>query len=394
MDFDFLFPMIIGGFSSASDYLPFLQAANGLEAEQALISDATAFQSNLKAHIQNGAKAVLAPTFSLPYARLESLSLSVEETYENLHTRLVELAREAVGENIAVGGCVPPTNLTLRPYGNTSFEEICNLYFRHIRLLRDAGADFILIDRQNALADMRAALLACHSLSVPSFVLLDTNDDGETENGTAFFPALITAQALGTMALGLYDENAKSNRLLFKKAETCRTIPLLLSCTERTTINNVKSAAHRGVGVVLTKGSADLTKQLMENISKDEFLFADTDISGAFAAVEREMFFLPDDIELTEPLLCDGNIEEKLIEVEENSEGNMIFVYLNTPDDALLLAEYGSFATMPLMVHTNNITVLKTVLRCFQGRLVVDKNCDIDEGDLFHVVQKYGGILY
>lgn len=383
MDSDFLFPLVIGGSPRASDYAPFKQSP--FQAEQALISEPARFQSALKTHIQNGAKAVLAPTFSIPYE---------EDTYENLYTQLVRLTRAAVGKNIVVGGCVPPTDLTLRPYGDTTFEEVCNLYFRHIRLLRDAGADFILLDRQNALADIRAALLACHSLSVPSLTLLDTNDDGETTGGTAFFPALVTAQALGTMALGLYDENTKNNRLLFKKADTCRTIPLLLSCTEQTTIDSIRSAAQRGVGVVLTGCYTALTRQVTENIRKEDFCFDDTDISGEFAAVEREMFFLSDDIELTEPLLCNGNIEEKLIEIEENSDGNMIFVYLNTPDDALLLAEYGSFATMPVMVHTNNITVLQTVLRCFQGRLVVDKNCNIDEGDLLHVVQKYGGILY
>lgn len=392
MDFDFLFPLVIGGSSCIFDYTPFKQSP--FQAEQFLISNPTEFQLSLKTHVQNGAKAILAPTFSMSYAQLEKLFPDMEEAYENLYTHLIGLTRAAVGENIAVGGCVPPTDLTLRPYGDTSFEEICNIYFRHIRLLRDAGADFILINRQNSLADIRAALLVCHSLSIPSLTLLETNDDGETANGTAFFPALVTAQALGTMSLGLYDENAKSNRLLFKKAETCRTIPLLLSCTEQTNIERVRSAVHRGVGVVLTGCHTDLTKQLTENIGKEEFCFADTDVSGEFAAVEREMFFLPDDIELTEPILCDGNIEEKLIEIEENSDGNMIFIYLNTPDDAILLAEYGSFATMPIMVHTNNITVLKTALRCFQGRLVVDKNCDIDEGDLLHVVRKYGGILY
>lgn len=394
MDPDLTFPLVVGGASTAAAYVPSAAAEKPFAAEQALIANPTILQAALQAHIQNGAAAVLAPTLSTPYAQLETLNLDVETAYEAIHTKLIAQTRTAVGEKIAVGCCVPPTNLTLRPYGDTSFEEICNLYFKHIRLLRDAGADFILIDRQNALADIRAALLACQSLSIEAFVLLDTNDDGETANGTAFFPALVTAQALGAAALGLYDENAKNNRLLFKNAEACRTIPLLLSCTEQTTIVRIRSAAHRGVGVVLTNNNAELTRLITQTIDKLEFQFEDTEASGEFAAAEREMFFLPDDIELTEPLFCDGDIEEKLIETEENSDGNMILVELNTPDDALRLAAHGSFATMPVMVHTDNITVLKTALRCFQGRLVVDKNCIIDEGDLLHVVQKYGGILY
>lgn len=395
MDSDFQFPLLIGGASHASDYIPQISHEIPFEAEKYLIANPSVLQNAVKELVKSGVRGVIAPTLSVSYAKLENLFCDETEIFELLHSQLLAITREAAGTSVAVGAVVPPTELTLKPYGDTSFEEICNIYFRHIRTLRDSGADFILLDEQTAMADIRAALLVCRQLSVPAFVVMRTDTEGDTVGGTGFFPVLVTAQALGAFSVGLYDTNIKSNRMLFKKASAFAEIPMLFACTDDTDTDTVKSVIHRGVAVILTGNRPELAKELFQNLTRDEICLPDEDGErGTFAAVEKEIFFLSDDTELTEPVPCDCNIEENLIDAEENSDGNTILVELNSPDDAMLLASFGGLARMPVIVRTNNITALKTALRCFQGRLLVDKNCDVDEGDLLHLVRKYGGILY
>lgn len=395
MDSDFQFPLLIGGASRASDYVLQISNKTPFEAEKYLIANSSVLQNAIKELVKSGVQGVIAPTLSASYAKLENLCSGENEVFELLHSQLLAITREAAGTSVAVGAVVPSTEMTLKPYGDTSFEEICNIYFRHIRALRDAGADFILLDEQTAMADIRAALLVCRHLSIPTFVAMRTDTEGDTVGGTSFFPVLVTAQALGAFSVGLYNLNPKSNRMLFKKASAFAEIPMLFACTDDTNTDTVKSVMHRGVAVILTGNRPKLAKELSQSLNRQEICLLDENNEhGIFAAVEKEIFFLSDDMELTEPIPCDYNIEENLIDAEENSNGNTILIELNSPDDAMLLASFGGLARMPVIVHTNNITALKTALRCFQGRLLVDKNCAVDEGDLLHLVQKYGGILY
>ena len=105
------------------------------------------------------------------------------------------------------------------------------------------------------------------------------------------------------------------------------------------------------------------------------------------------MFFLGDDIELSEPLLCSSHLDDDLIETER-SGASAALVRVESVDDALLLAEHGPLAQLPLAVWSDSLPVLEAALRYYQGRLIVDSSSPLGEEVLAPIAEKYGGILY
>ena len=49
---------------------------------------------------------------------------------------------------------------------------------------------------------------------------------------------------------------------------------------------------------------------------------------------------------------------------------------------------------LPIAVHCDSAPVLDAALRYFQGRLIVDSECQIEDEVLEPLAAKYGAILY
>ena len=95
------------------------------------------------------------------------------------------------------------------------------------------------------------------------------------------------------------------------------------------------------------------------------------------AAIESESFFLGDD----------------MIDIEDE-QVNAALVEVNSIDDAKLLIENASMTRLPIVVRIHNLDVLEYTLRNFQGRLIVDSACDLEEEEMRPIVDYYGAILY
>ena len=111
------------------------------------------------------------------------------------------------------------------------------------------------------------------------------------------------------------------------------------------------------------------------------------------AAIESESFFLGDDISLSEPLECSYDLGDDLIDIEDE-QVNAALVEVNSIDDAKLLIENASMTRLPIVVRIHNLDVLEYTLRNFQGRLIVDSACDLEEEEMRPIVDYYGAILY
>ena len=99
------------------------------------------------------------------------------------------------------------------------------------------------------------------------------------------------------------------------------------------------------------------------------------------AAIESESFFLGDDISLSEPLECSYDLGDDLIDIEDE-QVNAALVEVNSIDDAKLLIENASMTRLPIVVRIHNLDVLEYTLRNFQGRLIVDSACDLEEEEM------------
>jgi 5-methyltetrahydrofolate--homocysteine methyltransferase len=119
--------------------------------------------------------------------------------------------------------------------------------------------------------------------------------------------------------------------------------------------------------------------------------YADAD--NYAAATETEAFFLGSDITFSEPIECSVYLGDDLIDLNDE-QVNAALVELNTLDDVMLLAQYGSMSPLPLAVHTDSRTILEAALRYVQGRLIIDSNCQIDFELIERTAAKYGAIVY
>ena len=49
---------------------------------------------------------------------------------------------------------------------------------------------------------------------------------------------------------------------------------------------------------------------------------------------------------------------------------------------------------LPFIIRADDPTTLEAALRYYQGRLIVDTRCDIDEKTLLQLTKKYGAVVY
>ena len=405
MEFPFKLPLLLDG-----------AAVSNLEAlgmEPGACSELWAFEhpqqllALQRDFLAAGAQVLCAPTYGANRAALAAYGL--EEKTKELNAELIRLTKEAAqGKNIPVGGRVGPSGLFPPPMGDTDFDDIYNLYREQIRALSKAGADFLIIEDQSSLADMRAAVLAARTTNLPVFVTLSVDSSGHTLTGCTLLSAMVTLQAMGIEAIGLSCSSPENMYEPLKEAYAYASIPLIAKPDAEAGItpeafgNAILELVHCGASVV--GGCCGATPEHIAAINRLVSSFSsplqqknpgteeeDTDCMAA--AIEGETFFLGDDIILSEPLFCSSQLEDDIIDLEDERI-NTVLVQVESMDDALLLSEQGKMTRLPIAVHCDNAPVLDAALRYFQGRLIVDSNCALEEEELIPLVSKYGAILY
>lgn len=296
---------------------------------------------------------------------------------------------------LPVGYCISPSVQSVNLYETTEFEKVYLTYLEKISVLKNSGADFIFFEEQTNLRDMRAGVLAAKFVGIPSFVVMNVNEDGMTENGTDFIASLITLQAMGADSFGIYCTDGIDAQIrLTEQAFHHSDIPLI-ACFEsdKCTEEQIISLAENGASVFIDR-SEQKNYEHINTLSKCKVIFdKNSEKDNYAAAIDCEAFFLPDILELSEPVYCDFDMPETIISLD-NENIDAVHIFLNSTDDSILLGENASMSRLPFIVHTDDTAVLETALRYYQGRLIIDSHCEIDELELKFLAAKYGAILY
>lgn len=406
-DFPYPLPMLLDGATGTA-----LEAAGmpadiyrpgGSGAEQWILQHPDALRSLQNAYIDAGSQAVLAPTFGANASLLAAYGL--EGRVAELNTELVHLTQSiAKPRGVLVGGSICPSGLFVPPYGEADFDDIYDLYRQQIRALDKAGVDFIAIESQTSLADMRAAVLAARTTDLPVFVTIAVDESGHTVTGSSLLPVVITLQAMGVDAIGL---NCLLDPMLPLIEEVClhTAVPIIAKPDVRSsdeTLLTPESFAQKmrllmQAGARIVGGHDDSTPEHIAALKEVVQEFGEPEIPeepDCYAAtIETEAFFLGDDIAFSEPLACTSHLADDLIDLEDD-RCNTALVEVESLDDALLLAENSGMTRLPIAVHCDSAPVLDAALRYFQGRLIVDSECQIEDEVLEPLAAKYGAILY
>ena len=364
--------------------------------------------------IDAGANAIYAPTFGANRARLALYGL--EDQVTQLNTQLVALSKQvAKPHGVLVGGSLCPTGLFVAPHGEADFDDIYDIYREQVRALTDAEVDFLVIETQTSLADMRAAVLAARSTNLPVFVTITVDQSGKTMTGGTLLPIMITLQSMGVDAIGLNCSFSPEEMtpLINDIAQHSR-VPIIAKPTAGLPIayedgkgylspqefaQHMETLLESGATIIggccgTTPAHIAALKNMLQN-RQDDFFHTerDNDVDDYAATIESESFFLTDHLTYSEPIECSVSLGDDFIEVDDE-RANVALVEINSVDDALILAEFGHMSRLPIAVRAETLPILEAALRYFQGRLLIDSECCVEQETLESIAAKYGAIVY
>ena len=154
-----------------------------------------------RAYFAAGSDAVCTNTFGANLLHHDSAALT------EIISAGVRLAREAAGD-AANGGFVAldvgPLGRMTEPFGDLPFEEAVRLFYETVWRGADAGADFVMIETMNDLAETRAALIAAkEACDLPVFVSNAYGADGKLLTGATPEVMCAVLEGLGADVIGM-----------------------------------------------------------------------------------------------------------------------------------------------------------------------------------------------
>lgn len=342
--------------------------------------------------VDNGMTSILSPTAGIFHSRLEDLGFDGDF---NLFEETITKTCVKVGNGIPVGGVITHKQIGRIENENPAFEDCYFSYLEKMTLLKDSGVSYILLKNHKNLFHMRAGVLSAKTLNLPVFVVTDVDDEGKNDDGTDYIASLITLQALGASAFGIYcKDGIETESELIKKAFPHAEIPLIAVIdTQTESTQQIMGLIENGASVFIDRAK-ETDRAKIEPIKTACVRYEESSAKDSYAAAtEREAFFLPDNLVLSEPIYCGYDMSDELIDFDDENI-NAVYIELTSADDAEYLADNADMTHLPFVIRSDNPVTLEAVLRCFQGRLIVDTRCEIDEKQLLSVADKYGAILY
>ncbi len=391
MKFPYRLPFVIDGKASCCDITK--DNPDDVCAEHRILCQPALLISAKQSSVENKVDSLLSPTGDIRHSRLRDLGF--DEDFNRFITELTAMCVKTGGEHIPTGGVITHKQTGRIEYKSPAFEDCYFSYLEKMALLKEGGAQYILLKNHKNLLHMRAGVLAAKTSKLPVFVVMEVDDEGKNEDDTDYIAALITLQALGAAAFGIYcKDGISAETALIKRAFPHAEIPLIavidsLADTEQ----QLQAVIENGASVLI---------DIADNIQKHKIVFLkslpvryspDTLKDSYAAAADREVFFLSDSLTLSEPLYCSYGMADELIDLDDENI-NAIYIELTSADDASCLADNADMTKLPFVIHSNDATAIEAALRYFQGRLIIDTKCDIDEPKLLALAQKYGAILY
>lgn len=390
MPFPYSLPLIIDGTTSCSEITK--DNPDMVCAEKIISDHPDILLSAKRSAVRNGVNSLLSPTGEILHSRLKDLGY--DDHFNEFITGITKISVSA-GGNVPVGGVITHKQVGRIEYKSPAFEDCYFSYLEKIALLKDSGAGYVFLKNHKDLFNMRAGVLAAKTSGLPVFVVMEVDDEGKNDEDTDYIAALITLQAMGAAAFGIYcKDGIAAETALIKKAFPHAEIPLIAVVNTQTdSESRLRRISEKGASVFID--AADhIQKDKIEFLKNLPVRFNAVSEKDSFAAaIDREVFFLSETLVLSEPLYCGYDMADRLIDFDDENV-NAVYIELASADDASCLAENAHMTKLPIVIRSDDAIALEAALRYFQGRLIVDTKCSIDEQKLLSLAQKYGALLY
>ena len=359
-----------------------------------------------QSYVAAGSRILLAPTFGANRVSLESRGITGQVGEYN--RRLVELTRQAAGEGVLVAGDLAPAGMALVPFGESSFEEMVAVYTEQAAALEAAGVDLFVLETMTGMAEARAAVLACKSVSdKPVWVTFTCDDEGRTPGGTDVLAGLIVMQGMGVAAFGLNCTSPEDTVEQLERLAPYASVPLIAKpsaglpgacCTPEELAGFVSRYAAAGARIFggccgTTQAHIAAVGQAMSQVDFSAFQPVERDPDVIPCASEKEARFITPDVDVGETIECTPDLMEDILEAEEESPQGALKIAILEADDLDIFAENQYVVKDALCLWSDVPELLEKALRLYQGRAFWDGTGDLEEDFLQRMAERYGLVL-
>ncbi len=178
--------------------------APGQSPEELNLTMAEVVESVHLDYLRAGSDIVITNTFGGSRIKLQEYGL--EHRLNEINSRAVEIAKDACRKHGAgkVAASLGPTGLFVSPVGETSFDDMYQVYLEQATAIAQAKPDYFLLETFSDLGEIRAALLACldaGNREIPVICSM-TYTNGRTLTGVSPAVCAVTLESMGASVIG------------------------------------------------------------------------------------------------------------------------------------------------------------------------------------------------
>lgn len=154
-----------------------------------------------RSYVEAGSDLVI--TNTLGGNRIKLADYKLENRLVEINAAAVKLAKKAAGGKAIVAGDVGPTGLFIEPLGNTTIDEMAEIYREQCAALADAGADCIFFETHIDILELKAGIIGCRqACDLPIIASVTFERDGRTVTGSTPDAVFTTLEALEVDIIG------------------------------------------------------------------------------------------------------------------------------------------------------------------------------------------------
>lgn len=394
-------PLLLDG-AAGTEFMKLGMPA-GACTEQWAAAHPDAVRQVVRGYADAGSDIVYAPTFLANAGSLKLHGLS--EQVAELNTSIMRIVKDSLADRpTLVAGDLSTTGLMCEPFGDTEFVHLVGIYAEQAQALADAGADLLVIETMSSLSECRAAVIAARQTGLPIFITMTVNGEGRTMWGDDALASMVILQDMGIAAFGLNCSEGPDDMVSqFERLAPYAKLPLIakpnagnppLSPVQFS--DRCARLLRRGVRVIGGCCGTDpeylaALRHMLDtfDIDRVKIVPADYDILAA----GRSVYYLDNDLEFSEPVTCEVDMADSLLEISGES-CDAVLIHLDTPDDGYRFSLNAHMVDMPVAFESESLEALENALLHYNGKaLIASTHCAIEREDLETVAARYGAIV-
>ncbi len=147
-----------------------------------------------------GARMITTNSFGASPMKLAQFGL--EGDMERINTLAVRIARKSVGEDAFIAASIGPSGALLQPMGPVSMPELTSMFRSQAQVLKDAGADFAILETMSDIGEMLCAARACADIDFPFIASMTFENNLRSLSGSPPEVTAVVMEPFNPVAIG------------------------------------------------------------------------------------------------------------------------------------------------------------------------------------------------